>query len=69
MVIVTLGGTTALCCRDNYLQHRINKNTSGTPYIFIRVQIAAKSSYYLRPVCLSLRMYQCGFHWTHFREI
>ena len=37
--------------------------------IIIWVRIIAKSAYQLRHVRLSLRKYQRGSHWTHFREI
>ena len=40
---------------------------------FCPFRIIAKSAYWLRhvcpPFCLSLRMYQPSFHWTHLRQI
>jgi len=37
--------------------------------IFRLVRLVAKGSFYLLSVCLSVRMYQRGCHWTDCREI
>ena len=37
--------------------------------IFRRLRQTAKSDYWLRHVCLSVRMEQLGCHWTNFHEI
>ena len=39
------------------------------PSVLRRVRKIPKSEYYLRRVCLSVRMEQLGFHWMDFHEI
>jgi hypothetical protein len=48
--------------------HSVNLMKIICLYILRRVRVAAKSAFYLRHACLSVRIYQLGSHWTDFRE-
>jgi len=48
--------------------HSVNLMKIVCLYILRHVRVVAKSAFYLRHACLSVRIYQLGSHWTDFRE-
>jgi hypothetical protein len=73
--ITTFYGTKQFfpCSKEDVVvpQHKTTPHTCSSNILFRRVRIFAKSSCYLRYFVRfpSVKMYQCGPHWTNFCEI